>query len=36
MVKDNYNLLVNNCLKRDLKISKVGPLYENIIKKYIK
>lgn len=36
MVKDNYNLLVNNCLKRNLKISKVGPLYENIIEKYIK
>ncbi len=36
VVQKNYNLLVKNCLERDLKISKVGPLYDKIIKKYIK
>ena len=35
-IKKNYSLLVKNCLERDLKISVAGPLYEKIIKKYIK
>ena len=34
-IKNNYSILIENCEKRDLKISSVAPKYEKIIERYL-